>query len=66
MYKDTGTDIAARLRASELLGRSEADFTDNISSQQTQAPDKLTAEEIEAYKAAAKALNTPRLVQEAV
>ena len=64
IYKDTNTDIAARLRASELLGRSEADFTDNISSQQIQAPDQLTDEEIEAYKAAAKALTKPKLVDD--
>ena len=60
----TAPSMADRLRASELLGRSEADFTDNLNSQQTQQPDTLTIEEIEAYKAAAKAITAPKLAKQ--
>ncbi len=42
-----------KLRASELLGRSEADFTDNINSQNIQKPALLTPDEVLELKQAA-------------
>ncbi len=43
---DTEQDIQARLRASELLGKSEADFTENINARVgTEDLDKLTPAE---------------------
>lgn len=36
VYKDTQANMSDRLRASELLGKSEADFTDNLNTSTTE------------------------------
>ena len=43
-------NMADRLRASELLGRSEADFTDNIADKRVQEPAQLTPDEVKELK----------------
>jgi len=53
VYLDTKANMGDRLRASELLGKSQADFTDNIRNIDD-SPPELTAEEIENAKAQAK------------
>ncbi len=53
--------MADRLRASELLGRSEADFTDNINNSDTQQAKPLTAEETAELKELAKHQTRPRI-----
>lgn len=45
IMNDTGKPMPDRLRASELLGKSEADFTDNINNQTTEQPIELSDEE---------------------
>ena len=51
MMQDNDTPKAERLRASELLGRSEADFTDNIASTVEDQTKTLTKDEqIEALR----------------
>ena len=52
MMQDNDTPKQERLRASELLGRSEADFTDNISNTVPDQTETLTKEQqIEALRA---------------
>lgn len=60
-YQDTSHNISDRLRASELLGRSEADFTDNINNKAEKEPDELSDQELAELKRAAIAItNTKR------
>lgn len=61
---DNAPNWGDRLRASELLGRSEADFTDNINTGANDKPIPLTDNQHTAAKAAAKAATRPRLAKE--
>ncbi len=64
MMDDLGAQRCDRLRASELLGRSEADFTDNINSNVQDEPKPITDEDRAILAAQAKELSKPRLVKE--
>ena len=57
IMNDTGKPLPDRLRASELLGKSEADFTDNINNNNTPEPIKLTDEDREELRRMAIHLN---------
>lgn len=62
---DTGKAITVsmtdRLRASELLGKSEADFTENINTTTTDQPAELTEADLDQARADAKAVTMSKL-----
>ncbi len=57
-------NMCDRLRASELLGRSEADFTDNINTRDAQQPADLTPQERKTLKDMAVTMTKPHLSKE--
>ena len=64
MMDDTAANRADKLRASELLGRSEADFTDNVNTRDMQQPEDLTEQERKTLKDIAETMTKPRLSKE--
>ncbi len=57
---DNAPNWCDRLRASELLGRSEADFTDNLNTS-TDRPADLTSDELDVLRADANRLTALKL-----
>lgn len=55
------TNMADRLRASELLGKSEADFTENVLTKDLSAQPDFTPEQIERLRKQAKELTKPNI-----
>lgn len=61
---ESAPNICDKLRASELLGRSEADFTDNINSRTDDKPTELSEDERKRALEASKAVTGPVLSKE--
>jgi len=59
-YKDTKVNMGDRLRSSELLGKSEADFTEVIKKADDDVPE-LTEDELQRLKEQARGLVKPAI-----
>lgn len=62
---ETAPNMSDKLRASELLGKSEADFTETVINRSEDTTEPLSATERTAAVAAAKAVTGPKLAKEA-
>ena len=61
IMNDPATKMSDRLRASELLGKSEADFTENYTDNTDEPPEALTAEEVRELREAMEIVRRSKL-----